>query len=227
MKSMLSDFLLCGGVLGLIVAATLALVGLVLSPWVHAVCGDYYVIVNVLLGMLIYGLLSGLALQLMLKVRPLPCGDFSMDSPVFTYWKLLTVVHMLGAEVMTPFTSVFTRPLIARLFGAKIGANVAIGGTIGEPFMVTVGDGAVLGFGSVVAGSVIADGKITLGAIRIGAGATVGVYAAAIGGIDMGENAKLIGGSMVIPGSVIPAGEVWRGNPARKWSVVGAAAKAD
>ena len=47
---------------------------------------------------------------------------------------------------------------------------IALGGAVGEPFMVTIGDGAVLGFGSVIAGSVIADGKISLGDIRIGTG---------------------------------------------------------
>ena len=67
MKSMFTDFLLCGGVLGAIIAATLALVGLVLSPWVQMVFGDYYVIVNVLLFLFIYGVLSGLVLQLMLR----------------------------------------------------------------------------------------------------------------------------------------------------------------
>ena len=91
--------------------------------------------------------------------------------------------------------------------------------------MVTIEDGAVLGLGSVVAGSVIADGKITLGNVRVGKGATLGVYALAMGGIDIGDNAKVVGGSMLIPGSRIPDGEVWRGNPARKWSVVGAAPK--
>ena len=225
MKSSFTDFLVCGGVLSLIVALAWLIVGVGISPYSQAFFGDYYVIVNVLLFMLAYGIISGLVLQLMLKIKPLPCGEFSMDSPVFTYWKLLTVVHMLAQEVMTPFTSVFTKPLIVRLFGAKVGANVALGGTIGEPFMVTIGDGAVLGFGSVVAGSVIADGKITLGDIRVGNGATLGVYAVAMGGIEVGDNAKVIGGSVVIPGSKIPAGEIWRGNPARKWSAIAAPAK--
>ena len=72
MKSMFTDFLLCGGVLGSIIAAALALVGRVLSPWVRMVFGDYYVIVNVLLFMFTYGVISGLVLQLMLKLRPLP-----------------------------------------------------------------------------------------------------------------------------------------------------------
>ena len=225
MKTTFMDFLLCGGILCSIIAAALACVGLVLSPWVRMVFGDYYVIVNVLLFMLAYGIVSGLMLRLMLKIKPLPCGEFSMDSPVFTYWKLLSVVFLLAQEVMIPFTSIFTKPLVWRLFGARVGSDVALGGAVGEPFMVTIEDGAVLGLGSVVAGSVIADGKITLGNVRVGKGATLGVYALAMGGIDIGDNAKVVGGSMLLPGSRIPDGEVWRGNPARKWSVVGAAPK--
>ena len=34
------------------------------------------------------------------------------------------------------------------------------------------------------------------------------------------------GRTVLIPGSKIPAGEIWRGNPARKWSAIGAAPKA-
>ena len=226
MKSSFTDFLLCGGVLSLIVALASLIVGVGISPYSQVLFGDYYVIVNVLLFMLAYGIVSGLVLQLMLKIKPLPCGEFSMDSPVFTYWKLLSVVFLLAQEVMIPFTSIFTKPLVWRLFGAKVGSDVALGGAVGEPFMVTVEDGAVLGFGSVVAGSVIADGKITLGNVRVGKGATLGVYALAMGGIDIGDNAKVVGGSMLIPGSKIPAGEIWRGNPARKWSAIGAAPKA-
>ena len=225
MKSSFTDFLVCGGVLSLIVALAWLIVGVGISPYSQAFFGDYYVIVNVLLFMLAYGIVSGLMLRLMLKIKPLPCGEFSMDSPVFTYWKLLSVVFLLAQEVMIPFTSIFTKPLVWRLFGARVGSDVALGGAVGEPFMVTIEDGAVLGLGSVVAGSVIADGKITLGNVRVGKGATLGVYALAMGGIDIGDNAKVVGGSMLLPGSRIPDGEVWRGNPARKWSVVGAAPK--
>ena len=62
--------------------------------------------------------------------------------------------------------------------------------------------------------------------VTIEDGAVLGVYALAMGGIDIGDNAKVVGGSMLIPGSKIPDGEIWRGNPARKWSVIGAGSKA-
>lgn len=217
MKTKFADFILSGGVLALILGMTLAVLDFGLSPWVHACVGDYYTIVNVLLFLLLYGLISGIVLQLMLKIRPLPTGEFSMESSVFTYWKLLSVMHLLAQGALTPFTSVFTAPLTARLFGARIGSNVALAGTIGEPFMVTVEDGVILGQGSLIAASVLADGKIIIGKVRIGAGATIGVYSVAMGDIDIGEHAKLLGGAMILPGTRVPAGEVWRGNPARKW----------
>lgn len=222
MKAKFSDFVMCVGVLGLIIAIVWLIVGVGFVPFSRIWFGGYHAVVDILLFMLAYGIVSGLTLQLLLKIKPLPCGEFSMDSPVFTYWKLLSVIHLLAQEVMIPFTSIFTKPLVWRLFGAKVGSDVALGGAVGEPFMVTIGDGAVLGFGSVIAGSVIADGKIILGEVRIGAGATLGVYSVAMGSIDIGDNAKIVGGSVLVPGSAIPAGEVWRGNPARRWISPGA-----
>jgi carbonic anhydrase/acetyltransferase-like protein (isoleucine patch superfamily) len=34
---------------------------------------------------------------------------------------------------------------------------------------------------------------------------------------EIGAGAVVAGGSFVMPGTRIPAGESWRGNPARKW----------
>jgi acetyltransferase-like isoleucine patch superfamily enzyme len=64
---------------------------------------------------------------------------------------------------------------------------------------------------------VIADGKIVLGRISIGAGATIGVNAVVLPGTEVGERALLVGGSILPAGTTIPPGETWRGNPARKW----------
>jgi acetyltransferase-like isoleucine patch superfamily enzyme len=45
----------------------------------------------------------------------------------------------------------------------------------------------------------------------------VGVHSVVLPGTEIGDNATLLNGSYVVPGSKIPAGETWRGNPARKW----------
>ncbi len=216
MKANYLDFLFCGSTISAIIAGMLGLL-VALSPITKVLVSDYHVIADFLLAILFYGLLSALVVRVLLKFRPMEPGEYTMDSSVFTYWKLLTIVYRLGQGALLPFTPVFVKPLIEALFGAKVGANVAFGGTIDDPYMVTVGDGAVLGHSSLVSGNMIHGGKLTCGYVKIGAGATVGVNSVILPGTEIGENATLMGGSYVMPGTKIPAGETWRGNPARKW----------
>ncbi|ACV36203.1 DapH/DapD/GlmU-related protein [Accumulibacter sp.] len=216
MKASYLDFLLCGGAISAIVAATLGLI-VCLLPLTTALAAEYHVIVDFLLALLFYGLFSALVVRLLLRFRPMKPGEYTMDSATFTYWKLLTIVYRLGQGSLLPFTPVFVKPVVEALFGARVGTNVALGGTIDDPYMVTIGDGAVLGNASLVSGNMLHGGKLTCGRVKIGAGATVGVNSVVLPGTELGENVTLMGGSYVMPGTRIPAGETWRGNPARKW----------
>ncbi|HOW76252.1 MAG TPA: DapH/DapD/GlmU-related protein [Candidatus Competibacteraceae bacterium] len=216
MKASYLDFLLCGGAISVILAGTLGLIMLLL-PLSIALTAEYHVLIDFLLALLFYGLLSALFVRLLLRFRPMESGEYAMDSPVFTYWKLLTIVYRLGQGALLPFTPVFVKPVVEALFGARVGANVALGGTIDDPYMVTIGDGAVLGNASLVSGNMLHGGKLTCGPVKIGAGATVGVNSVLLPGTELGENVTLMGGSYVMPGTKIPSGETWRGNPARKW----------
>jgi carbonic anhydrase/acetyltransferase-like protein (isoleucine patch superfamily) len=195
----------------------LALVGWLVHPAASAWIPRYAPIAEFFAALFFYGLLSAAVVRVMLAMRRIEPGDYAMDSPVFAYWKLVTIVYRLGQKALLPFTPEFARPWIAQLFGARIGSDVAIGGTIDDPYLVSIGDGGVLGNNSLVAGSVIANGRITLGEVKIGAGATVGVNAVVLPGSEIGDGALLVGGSILPAGSRIPPGETWRGNPARKW----------
>lgn len=217
MKTSPWDFLLCGVFIGAILAGALAVVALLVAPLTRIHLGAYHVIADFLLLLMGYGLLSALVVRTMLKVRRILPGEYSMDSPVFTYWKLLTILYRLGQGALLPFTPVFVKPVVEMLYGAKIGANVALGGTIDDPYLVAIGDGVVLGNGSLVSGNVIVNGKIRFGEVRIGAGATVGANSVVLPGTEIGDNALVMGGAMVMTDAKIAAGETWRGNPARKW----------
>ncbi len=216
MKTSYLDFLLCGGAIGAILAGCFALIAL-LRPLSSALFAEYHVIVDLMLALLCYGLLSALLVRVLLKIWPMEPGEYSMDSSVFTYWKLLTIVYRLGQGALNPFTPVFVKPLVEILFGARVGADVALGGTIDDPYMVSIGAGAVLGNATLVAGNMVYGGKFVCGAVNIGAGATIGVNSVILPGTEVGANVTLLGGSYVMPGTKIPAGETWRGNPARKW----------
>jgi serine acetyltransferase len=217
MKTSVWDYVWSSLVITAVLAADLALVAFGIAPLSRRWLGPYHVIADLAAAMLLYGLLSALMLRAMLALRPLQRGEFDMDSGTFTYWKLLTVTYRLGQGSLRPLTPIFLKPLVEVLFGAKIGADVALGGTIDDPYLVTLGDGVILGNASLVSGNVIANGKIRIGDVRIGDGATVGANAIVLPGSQVGEKALVIAGAMVIADSAIPPGETWRGNPARKW----------
>ena len=217
MKSNLADYLACGVAIGAVLIGTLAFIAFVVRPFSTGAFAEYHVIADFFAGLLCYGLLSALLVRTLIGFRSIVPGDYAMDSRVFAYWKVLTIVYRLGQKALLPFTPEFVRPLIVRLFGGRVGSDVAIGGTVDDPYLVSIGDGAVLGNNSLVSGSVIAQGRITLGRVSIGAGATVGVNAVVLPGSEIGEGAMLVGGSIVLVGTRIPPGETWRGNPARKW----------
>lgn len=188
-----------------------------LRPLTTAVLADYHVVADFLLLLLFYGLLSAVAVRVLLRVQPIAPGEYDGDSPVFTFWKLITIVYRLGQGALLPFTTVFTRPVVEALYGARVGADVAIGGTIDDPYQVEIGPRAVIGHNALVSGNVLYGGKLTCGKVIIGAGATIGVNSVVLPGSEIGENAVLMGGSYLMPGTKVPAGETWRGNPARKW----------
>jgi len=52
--------------------------------------------------------------------------------------------------------------------------------------------------------------------VKIGAGATIGMRAIIMGGVTVGEKAKVLANSFVLPNTTIPAGESWAGIPAQR-----------
>ena len=216
MKTSLLDYLLSGAFITVLLCLSAGAVWCV-TPLSTPLLGDYHVLFDLALLLLGYGLLSALAVKLLLRFRPIPAGNFGMDDPTFTQWKLVTIVYRMGQGALAPMTPVFLKPLVDALYGAAIGKDVALGGTIDDPYRVTVGAGAVLGNASLVSGNYIAGGRLICGPVSIGPGATIGANAVVFPDVEIGAGATVAGGAYVMPGARIPAGETWRGNPARKW----------
>jgi hypothetical protein len=216
------DFLLCGFVISFILIASFALTHFGVSPLIASYLGSYTVIFNFFFYLFSYGIISGMIIQILIRVKPLQLGEFPMDHPNFTYWKLLTITYRLGEFFLLPFTTVFTKPLVVKLFGAKIGKNVAIGGTIDDPYLISIGDGAIIGQGSLVSGNASMNSKIVFGKVIIGKGVTISVNSVVLPTVEIGDNSVLSIGSVLLSGSVIPKEETWRGNPARKWQAMAA-----
>jgi serine acetyltransferase len=216
MKATLRDYVLSGITISIVMLVTLGIVWL-LRPWTLALLGDYHVLIDVLLTLGFYGVISAIVVRVLVRLRPIPPGTYDAGSGAFSYWMLLTVIYRMGEGALRPITPFFLQPAVEGLFGASLGRNVALGGTIDDPYRVTLGDDVVLGNASLVSGNYVSGGKLTCGAVTIGAGATIGANCVVFPNTEIGAGAVVAGGSFVMPGTRIPAGESWRGNPARKW----------
>lgn len=225
MKTSPFDFILCGIVITLILGSSLFLMYFGIAPFTKSYLKEYHVIVDFFLFLLSYGLLSGFVIQLLIIIKPLQLGEFSMDHPQFTYWKLLSITYRLGEFFLFPFTTVFTKPLIIKLFGAKIGKNVAIGGCIEDPYLITIGDNSIIGHNSLVCGNASMNGKITFGKVIIGDNVTIGINSVVLPDSEIGDGSILSIGSVILFGTKVPSGEIWRGNPARKWQAIASSTK--
>lgn len=216
MKSEPLDYLLSSLVLTLLMGMSIAM-AYILSASTTAALGDYHVLADAAIALLTYGIVSAWVVRLLFRWFPIAPGTYSMDDRVFTVWKLITVVYHFGQGAIQPLTPIFLKPLVAALYGARIGKEVALGGTLDAPFVISVGDGAVIGAYSLVSGNFTVGDKLIFGPVVVGKGSTIGVNSVVYPNTEIGDGATLLGGSYLMPGTRIPAGETWRGNPARKW----------
>lgn len=101
--------------------------------------------------------------------------------------------------------------------GMKIGKGVTINTTwISDPSMIELGDKVTLGGSVTLVAHYGQGGLLILAPVKIGANCTIGLKTSIMGGVVIGENAKVLPHSVVMPKTVIPAGETWGGVPAQK-----------
>lgn len=219
--------LLSTSLLLLLLAATSGTVVLCgLSPAWRSWLGPWHAPADLAALLLAYGILSGLAVRLLLACLPLRAGTYRPGDAAYARWQRVVVVAMLGQWILRPFAPPILRPLVARLYGARLGAGVIIGGAIDDPWMVAVGAGAVIGHEALVSGNTQTGGRLILGQVEIGPGAVIGAHAVVMPGCTLGANAQLGIGAVLVPGTTVGAGESWRGNPARPWKPAAPAAPA-
>lgn len=132
----------------------------------------------------------------------------------YVHCTLTLVVRYSFLEFVTP--SPFAQ-LYYRLMGMKIGRGVHINSTaIADPSMIELGDGVTIGGSASIMAHYAQGGYLIIAPVRIGAGATIGLRAIIMGGTDIGEKAKVLAGSFVLPNTRIAAGELWGGIPAKR-----------
>ena len=185
-------------------------------PFTRAWFGDYHAAIDVLLFLFSFGIVSAFFMRIVLALWPLRPGRYSWEEAHASYWKLFALTYMFGRGALLPFTPDLFKPLVAKLFGAKMGKGVAMGGIINEPPLVSVGNYTILGQYSVITPHAITSGKINLGKISIGDRVTIGVGSVIMPGVEIGDGAMVMPNTFVPMNMKIAAGEIWSGNPITK-----------
>jgi acetyltransferase-like isoleucine patch superfamily enzyme len=101
--------------------------------------------------------------------------------------------------------------------GMKIGRGTIINSTwISDPSMIELGKRVTIGGSVTMVAHYGQGGLLIIAPIKIGDGCTIGLKSSIMGGTTIGEKAKILPHSVVLPKTVIPAGETWGGVPAQK-----------
>jgi acetyltransferase-like isoleucine patch superfamily enzyme len=102
--------------------------------------------------------------------------------------------------------------------GMKVGRGTVINSThISDPSLIEVGKGVTIGGSATIVAHYGQAGFLVLAPVKIGDGVTVGLRATIMGGVIIGENAKILPNSVLLPKTVVPPNELWGGVPAHKY----------
>lgn len=218
METSAKDYFYSGSLIGLVLAATVLILWAV-HGWVESIFGAFSALVLFVVLALTYGGLSAALLAVVSACFPLREGEYTLDDPQFTRWKIQHVVGELGKVALSLFFPVFARQAFYGIFGAKVGRQVAVAGKIIDPRLTVLEDNAVIGEGAILSSHAMTQGRFVLYAVHVGAGATVGVGCILMPGVHIGAGAVVLPGAVVKAGTQVPAGEIWGGVPAVRQKV--------
>lgn len=106
-----------------------------------------------------------------------------------------------------------------RSIGAKIGRGVWCESYwLPEADLVTLEDGATVNRGCVVQTHLFHDRVMSMDAVHLGRGATLGPNSVILPAASIGDAATVGPSSLVMRGEGVPAGSLWQGNPIGPWS---------
>ncbi|MFB2557397.1 Pls/PosA family non-ribosomal peptide synthetase [Herbiconiux liangxiaofengii] len=126
-------------------------------------------------------------------------------------WLAEQIAHQVGAVSLAgaPWINYYARAL-----GAKIGDDVDLHALPPVTGMLTVGRGAAVEPEVDLSGYWVDGDVLRVGAVRIGAGSTVGARSTLLPGTRLGKRAEIEPGSSVF--GRVPSGQRWAGSPAHR-----------
>ena len=134
----------------------------------------------------------------------------------FRFWFVKKCVDITQVSLLTgtPFLAIYYR-----LMGTKIGKNVYLGSDRVRVFdLVSLGNNSSISKEAYIMGYVVEDGMLKLGRISIGNNCFVGARSLLHQNSRMEDDSALLELSMLPGNCTIPAGQTWRGSPAKPYN---------
>ena len=133
-----------------------------------------------------------------------------------TFTEMVAAPWFANAASGTPALAIWLRTL-----GAKIGRGVWTDSYwLPEPDLVTLGDGATVNRGCVVQTHLFHDRVMSIDAVTLENGATLGPHSVILPAATIGADATVGPASLVMRGEFVPVGSRWSGNPIGPWRAV-------
>lgn len=131
----------------------------------------------------------------------------------FRFWFVKKFIDITQATILTgtPFLAIYYR-----LMGSRIGKNVYLGSDRVRAFdLVSVGNNSSISKEANIMGYMVEDGMLILGRISIGNNCFIGARSLMHQNSRMEDDSVLLELSMLPRNTTIPAGQTWRGSPAK------------
>ena len=171
-------------------------------------------------GFFIFGFSLTLLVPLMnLALRPFvkPVRGQNYSTRFFAWYVHNSLTYLVRYTFLEFITPTPFNLFFFRLMGMKVGRDVQINSSnISDPLLITLEDRVTIGGSAVILAHYGMGGYLILSPVVIKKGATIGLHAKIMGGVEIGEGAKILPGSVVMPKTRVPAGEIWGGVPAQK-----------
>lgn len=128
---------------------------------------------------------------------------------------ILFYLLLFNSLIRTHFLPLPLLRLVYLALGARLGRNTYSAGALLDPPLTTIGSDSIVGHDAVVFAHVIEGERLELRRVVIGNGVTIGAHAVVMAGARIGDGAIISVGAVLTKDSVVGAGEVWGGIPAR------------
>ena len=131
-------------------------------------------------------------------------------------WAFMSLFQRLALPSLQHLVPSFIGNMYFSMMGMKIGKGAQIvSPNINDCYMVEVGERTIIGGSAVINGHLYEKDGIHLSKVKIGSKCVIGTYSQINPGCVIGDKAVIASRAVLPKHTVVPAGEIWGGVPAK------------